>query len=130
MTLANLKPWPKGVSGNTSGRPPLPAELRGILSLSQPEVIKTITKFARMNMNDLISAQQNRDTSTLHLAIIAIFIKSIEKGDHSGLSFLLDRAIGKIPEIIDPEDETDERKELKKLSLRECAELILKDLAK
>jgi len=95
----NLKPWKPGQSGNPSGNAPIPAPLRGIASLSQHEVTKVVSKYARMTRAELQAAAQSQDTPMLEVAIASIFAQSAKNGDYARLAFLLDRAIGKVPTV-------------------------------
>ncbi len=96
----NLKPrWQPGVSANPGGRPKLPEHLKAIASLSQHEVTKIVSRYARMTRSELQAAAQSADTPMLEVAIASIFAQSAKNGDYSRLAFLLDRAIGKVPTV-------------------------------
>ena len=99
MTSRTLKPWKPGQSGNPGGQPRVPDHLRGISSLSQHEVTKVVSKYARMTRSELQAAAQSPDTPMLEVAIASIFAQSAKNGDYSRLAFLLDRAIGKVPTV-------------------------------
>lgn len=127
---ANLKPWPKGVSGN-AGRTKLsklPEELRGILSLTQFELTKTISKYARMTDAEGAKVEQNPELPKLDRAILSILNKSIKDGDYARLTFLLDRCVGKAPVAIEDDETRDEREQLAKLSLNELVALVKTNL--
>lgn len=128
MGVADLKMWPKGVSGNPGGRPKLPEELRLIKALSQNEVCRMISKYARMDMDTLEAHLERRDIPVIDLAMCSIFKESVEKGDFTRLAFLLDRAIGKVKDIIDDDDTQSEREKLKQLSLNELLALVKTNL--
>ena len=127
----NLKPFPPGVSG-FAGRKhnfgKLPEELKDIKSLTQLEVNKLISKYARMMLETLKESLKNSKTPVLELAIASIFLKSIEQGDFTKLSFLLDRCIGRVPINIEDEDETDSREEISRLSMTELLTLVKTNL--
>lgn len=123
--LKNLRPWVKGQSGNPKGTRLIPDNLRGILSLNQLEVTKLISKYARMTRKELlVCIKESPDLPSLDLAIANIFNQSIAHGDFSRLGFLLDRAIGKVPPVVETEEEYDERAELQKLSMKELLTLV------
>ncbi len=125
-SLKNLKPYPKGVSGNAgrTGISRLPEELRGIRSLSHLEVVKLISKWARMTEVEMDAALADPNTIMLELCFGSMFKKSKEHGDFTRIAFLLDRSIGKAREAID-DDETDEaRSELSKLSMKDLLTLV------
>jgi len=128
-SLKNLKAWPPGKSGNPGGKSSIPEELRGVKSLSQLEVTKLISKYARMTGKEILACQKNPDLPVLELAIISIFEKSIENGDYQKLSFLLDRCVGRLDNLLVDEDEADDaRAQLQKLSLQELVVFVKENL--
>lgn len=59
-----------------------------------------------MTQEDLCAVAKNRNTPVLELTIASIFVQAVEKGDFTRLSFLLDRAIGKVQDVyLDEEDD-------------------------
>ena len=68
----NLKPFPKGVSGNPGGRP------------------KGLSKVVRMFLEEV---DRTKDTAKLQALIIVLFNKGI-KGDLRAITELLNRAYG------------------------------------
>ncbi len=122
---ANLKPWPKGVSGNPGGKIKIPEELRNIKSLTQGEVTKLISKYARMLAEELEIAKQGK-IAVLDLALISILEKTIDTGDYQRLAFLLERCCGKIPDVVEDEEDLEEREKLAAIPARELALLLLK----
>lgn len=128
MNNENLKPFPKGVSGNPGGFTKLREDLRGIKSLTQLEVCKLVSKYARSTRLELDDRKLDPATPALELAIASIFLESIKKGDFMRLGFLLDRAIGKVPEMIEDDEVKDEREELQKLSMKELLTLVKTNL--
>jgi len=121
----NLKPWPKGVSGNPGGQYKLPAELKAIKALTHREVNRLISRYARMNQAEIESSIQDENLPILDVAICSVFQKSVKFGDFTRLSFLLDRCVGKAKEIV-PED--DDREELQKLTMNELLMLVKTNL--
>lgn len=124
--INNLKPWPKGVSGNPAGRYALPEGLKGIRSLNQTEVTAIISKYARMTYGAIEDCLEDDKLSVMDKAICSIFIETIKKGDCIRLAFLLDRAIGKAPII--EQDIDEEYAELAKLPLKDLLHLIQNNL--
>lgn len=121
----NLKSWPKGVSGNPGGRPRvIPEELRNIKPFTSAEVTRIISKYGRMTFDELLKSAQT-NLPSMDLAVISVLRESIEKADHQRLSFLLDRTIGKVPVIVEDEEENSERAELAKLPIREIIKLVM-----
>jgi hypothetical protein len=114
--MANPKPnlppeagrWKPGQSGNPSGRPPLPPELRDIVALSGQEVRRVIARYARMNRAELQEAIQKPEIPVLDLYIASILAQGIKLGDFARLAFLLDRTVGRAPTEDPAEAEEDE----------------------
>lgn len=123
-----LTPWPKGVCGNPGGRPSLPPELKAIKSLSQIECCKLVSKYARMSKLEVEECLLNPSIPAIELAIASIFIQAIKKGDFFRLGFLLDRAIGKVPEQMPSEDDDEQLNALRSLPMRELLTLVQKTL--
>jgi hypothetical protein len=94
--VEHLKPFVKGQSGNPGGMPRIPDHLRGIASLTQGEVTKIVSKYARMTCGELQAVGDSADTPVLEVAIASVFMQAIKHGDYTRLAFLLDRAIGKV----------------------------------
>lgn len=129
-SLKNLKPFQPGVSGNPKGRPRgIPDELMAIKSLSHLEITKLISKYARMTAPEMEEVIQNNKLSMLELSFCSMFKKSIELGDFTRISFLLDRCIGKVKEVLEDDETQEERERLKKLSLNELLTLVQSNMA-
>ncbi len=120
-SLKNLKMWQPGQSGYAGIRvgSKLPAELRAINSLTQLETTKLISKYARMNYGEISLLLEKKTIPILELAFCSIFKESVDKGDFTRLAFLLDRSIGKVPQIIEDDEDSEERERLKKMTLQE-----------
>lgn len=129
MGAHNLRPWQPGQSGNPSGRPKIPEHLRSIASLSQGEVCKLVSKYARMTRDELQQAIQAPSTPVLEMAIASIFAQSIKQGDYTRLAFLLDRAIGKVPQVI-LSDEQEQKAALSELPRADLLQIIKSELEK
>lgn len=126
-SIKNLRPWPKGVSGHSMVNR-LPEDLRVIKSLSGIEITKLISKYARMTLTELKASQADPKLSTIDHALIKTFQLSIEHGDFTRLSFLLDRCIGKVPIMIEDDEDLEEREALQKLSMHELLTLVKQSL--
>lgn len=128
LGIKNLKPWKAGESGNPSGRPRIPEELRAIQPLTRPIVTRIISKYGHMNREQLEIAFADPSTSAMDLAIIGVFMKCIQHGDPSRLTFLLDQSIGKVPNTVENDDELRARAELEALSEAELVRIVKEKL--
>lgn len=72
-----------------------------------------------MTSEELIEAKLNPKIPALDAYIISIFTVGIETGDHTKLSFLLERAIGKVPIAIESPEDIAARQELQALTDQE-----------
>jgi hypothetical protein len=77
-----------------------------------------------MKRKELQIAVEDQDTPMIDLAIASIFAQSAKNGDYQRLAFLLDRAVGKVPDMIEDDEDRSEREELAKLSLNELLTLV------
>lgn len=128
-TAKNLTPpWRPGQSGNPSGKPKLPEELRGIHSLTQLEVNKLVSKYARMTKEEILVVIKDSNTPMLELCIARIYTRASKFGDYSRLAFLMDRALGKIPVAEDTDEDKEARKEIESLSDQELLRLVVEKL--
>lgn len=130
-SLQNLKPWVKGQSGYPQGRrPQLPPELVSIKSLTSQEVAKIISKIARYTPAELQKHLEDKGASVLEINICLIFQFNLKSktADFTKLSFLLDRCIGKVKDIVDDEESRDSIEELKKISMHELLSIVKDNL--
>ncbi len=118
------KRWAKGQSGNPTGGTKLPPELRAIQALSQPEMARLVAKYARMSPTALEAMVEAKQAPMLELVIARIFQEAAKAGDDRRLSFLLDRAIGKVQALEPETDETAAIREIENLSDQDLIKLV------
>lgn len=120
--------WKPGQSGNPSGKPKLPEHLRLIKDFTPSEVSRYIAKYGRSTMEDLILTESDPDSPIIERIFSRMFRQAFDGKSEAALptlKFLLDRSIGKIPDVIlgEPEDDV-EREGLRKLTLEELLNLV------
>lgn len=98
--VKNLKPFPKGKSGNPAGRPPdvLGKAIRQLTASEFAELANLVIK------RDLMSLQaigKEQGASALKVWIAAGVVKAIQKGDLYTLDIFLNRVIGRVKEKIE-----------------------------
>lgn len=88
----NLKPFPKGKSGNEGGRP------KNLLTKAKLDQI--ISRFYLMTRAELKAVGDDPKASMLEIHIASIMAQGSKTGDYSRLNALLDRysPIGKVKE--------------------------------
>ncbi len=125
-TGEQLKPFhfAPGQSGNPGGRPKLSPELRAISALTTQEACRIISKFARMGHGGLDAIISNPNTSSIEACVASIFSHCIANGDYTRLSFLLDRAIGRVPVAIEDDEDRAARKEIEEMSDEELLRVV------
>lgn len=93
----NLKPWPKGVSGNPHGTAKLPPELRAARRENTQALIKLIHLYVGMTAED--AAQRLDGPHSLQLEeMVQGQISKAKEGDTNAFKFLIEVMCGKIPE--------------------------------
>jgi hypothetical protein len=79
-----------------AGRPPLPSDLKQARAYSKAEVQASLSRFLRMNIDELKAAVLDPRRPVIDHLVGSICVKGIKHGDHARLNFLLDRLIGKV----------------------------------
>ena len=92
-----------GVSGNPSGRPLLPPELRAIRGMTHSEVAHLIAKLARMAIPALREAIQDKGTPALEVALAQQWLKAAANGDVKALAMVLQYSIGTPKPGVEPD---------------------------
>ena len=115
-----LTPWKPGQSGNPSGKP------KGLLTRQQVET--TFKRFHDKTLEELEAVVNDKKSTILERMLCSVMIKAIEEGDINRFGFLLDRAIGKVPNVVDVSQEELLRKELSEMSDAEVKQLARQEL--
>jgi hypothetical protein len=87
----DLKP---GETANPNGRPKVPEDIKQLRQLNKDELLKILNKYVYLTKSDLKDALQKEDTPAVEMMVGTIILKAIQSGDHSRLTFILDRLIG------------------------------------
>lgn len=91
------KPFTAGVSGNPSGKPPLPPEIREFRKTSYVEFLSHLQKYGGMSTKEL-NADLARDEVTQFEKICGKIVGLAGEGDKDARRDLLDRLWGKVKE--------------------------------
>lgn len=94
----------KGQSGNPSGRPPLPPEVKAAKALTTAQFIETASRYLQATPAQLRDARESDDTTALDRVVISIIEGAMIFGDERKLTMLLDRTIGKVPDKLESEN--------------------------
>jgi len=131
-SIAHIKEfgWKPGRSGNPNGRPKLPGHIRLIKDFSPAEISKYIAKYGRSTIEELVMLESSNDAPIIERIIARMFRQAFDGKPECALptlKFLLDRSIGKVPDVVMTESPEDiEREELRKLSLNELLQVVRK----
>lgn len=96
--MAKFKP---GVSGNPSGRPSLPEDLKSVKLLTPLELRARIMRFLNMEAAEIAQASADPRTNMLDRMIGSIVVKATEGGDQQRLDFILNRLVGKVQDKVE-----------------------------
>jgi hypothetical protein len=99
------RPFPKGVSGNPSGKPKLPEDIRQASRLTVEMFIGLCNKFLMMTPNELQDAIGQGKGTNLEMLVASMIQQGIGEGDPKRFDFLLNRIIGKVPDITEHKGE-------------------------
>lgn len=129
MSAAKILPthlFQKGKSGNPNGRPKLPEHLRAIQAFTGEEISRMISKYGRLTLLDLEIVKDNAKSAIIDRIFAKMFCETFEKGSYATLTFLLDRCIGKVAEVVYSEPEDTTKEDLRKIPLTELLQLVRK----
>jgi hypothetical protein len=100
QSLANLKPYKKGQSGNPNGRPHDPPELKKLKNLTKAELVDVGNMVVKGDFEALKRLAKNPKATVLQRMLAAVAQKVIEKGDMHSLDILLNRMVGRVKEEV------------------------------
>lgn len=118
--LGNLKPWPKGVSGNPSGiGPRLPPEVRAERKKNQAALIMLVSRLFSLNPHTAKTNSARHDITQLETTVQGMIDKAKE-GDTNAFKYLIELICGKIPET-DPDSIAEQMTPEEKLEIMKRA---------
>jgi len=72
-------------------------EVEKAKKLNAHDVARCLTRLMKMSQQELVELVKRPETTTMELLVAKILEQAIKRGDHTRMSFLLDRTIGKVP---------------------------------
>jgi hypothetical protein len=87
--------YPKGVSGNPAGRPPVPSDLLEARALTPSEFDRIANKLLELTKDELNSLLKNDKTPAKVVMLARIIRSAMWSSDPKRAAFFLDRLIGK-----------------------------------
>jgi hypothetical protein len=95
-----------GTSGNPSGRPKVPEDVRSALSLNQVSFVRIANELLAVKVSELDEIVADESQPVFKIVLASILQKAIESADHRRLEFFLDRLIGKPKQTVETEGES------------------------
>lgn len=92
-----------GNSGNPSGRPKLPEDVKAMLNLNQAEFVRNANEILSMSVAELDAVIGDQKQPVFKALIARIIKEGLMGGDHKKLEFFLDRIVGKPKQQIETE---------------------------
>lgn len=94
-----------GQSGNPSGRPQIPEDIRKAVAVTQQAFIRVASSFLSMDREQIQQKLQDPTSSMLEIIVGGIVAKAAKDQDQVRAAFILDRVIGKPKDaVIEPDD--------------------------
>lgn len=84
----------------SKGRPKLSEEDHALRALTNTRFQQILNKYLHEPVSNLVDLKKDQSLTALEHAVLSITIASINKGDQIRLQFLLDRLIGKVPDVV------------------------------
>lgn len=95
--IENLKPWKPGESGNISGRPKTPEEIKKLRKLSAKEFIDIADMVVRGSWSELEKIAKDKSETVLRVKLA----KGILDESYKTFDEILNRLIGKVKDELD-----------------------------
>lgn len=92
--------WKPGQTGNPSGRPKYPADVKEARVMNLAEASRILNKYAYSTVEEIKAAALDPQTPAIEMMILKVIVECTKTGDHHRLNFLFDRLIGKVTEKI------------------------------
>lgn len=91
----------KGKSGNPSGRPALPDDVRKAIKEDAATFYRSLSKVLRMNRNELTALAKDTTAPVMDLMVASLAAKAVKDGDPQRIRLLTERIAGKVPDKIE-----------------------------
>lgn len=96
----NLKPFPKGQSGNPGGKPKKDLAIKAFRETTYDQFIANLQKYGSLSREQM-AEELRRPDATMFELMFGNIVASAAKGDDRARQLLIDRLWGKVKENID-----------------------------
>lgn len=94
------RPFQKGQSGNPGGRKAYAPGVLNAAHLTKERLITILNEFINLDREQIALKLQDPKATMLELAVGHIIAKAAKDGDTLRLSFLFDRIVGKVTDVV------------------------------
>lgn len=105
-SLANLKSWQKGESGNPRGGMSVRAEIKALQTEAKVEVMEVISKTLLMTPAQLKASLEDPSVTMAQHLVASVLSKAIKQGCPMRAQFLMNYVLGR-PKTFDPLEDHD-----------------------
>lgn len=92
----------KGKPGNPlSGRKPTSPEMKEARKINKAIFEEILNKYIHVSVYELEEFLKNKRQTSIDYLVVRILYEAIKKGDQVRLSFILDRLLGKVKDVVD-----------------------------
>lgn len=100
-SLANLKPFQPGQSGNPNGRPRKYVSTLTSQGYKQSEITDTLQALLSMSRTELDEVAGNKDATALEVAVAKAITIAMDAGELRNIELVLSRAFGSPKQTVD-----------------------------
>lgn len=94
------KPFKKGHSVKSPGRPVYPDEVKAIRKLNGAKLAEHMDRYIHMPVPELEALIHDRKLPAFEIMIIRALIYAIKKNDKNSRDFIIERLCGKVPDKV------------------------------
>lgn len=92
--------WLPGESGNPNGRKPIPEDIKAIRKLTHDQIADVMETLLTTTEGGLTDLLNDPETPVLKKWIAKVAQKGLTHGDAARLETLLNRTVGKVPDVL------------------------------
>ena len=90
-----------GQSGNPSGRPPVPPDIREARIMNKQDFARLLNQMMKLSIPEVTEIRASEDAPTSEVMVAQIVLAAAAEGDPKRADFILDRWIGKVKDEVE-----------------------------